>query len=46
MGIGKFTMRYRQIYEYITGASTNACAGESTNPDLGTMKPYTHLDIG
>ena len=46
MGIGKFMIRYGQIYKYITGASANACAGKSTNPNLGTMEPYTHLDIG
>jgi hypothetical protein len=41
MGMGKFTIRYGQIYEYITGASANTSAGESTNPDPEVLSDTT-----
>jgi hypothetical protein len=43
MGMGKFTIRYGQIYKYITGASANTSAGESTNPDPEVIERYKIL---
>ena len=38
--------KHRQIYDYITRASTNTGSGKYTNPDLGAMELYTHLGTG